>query len=436
MQSVISFIMSVITIIASFFGIVQKEPVLPASTDNFVPVVRFFACCDTHVTEDYEEYERAGRITKLFEVAYDFAEKDENYKNLDAAMFVGDCTNNGTDKQFEIFENEIKAGIKDGTQLLAIAADHHDGWIGPSCLDSISAITGLDSDFHIVINGFHFIGISSSKNSYDQYAPYQRTWLKEQLETAKNDDPNKPIFVCHHEHIMGTVYGSDAIDTWGITYFNDILNQYPQVVHFSGHSHYPLNDPRSVIQGKFTTVGVGSMFYAEYRYKADIKIRPAGSNRCAQAWIVEADKDNNIRLTGIDVNTAEILCQYILPTLCDKSEYVYTDNNMKLLSSAPEFDSDAKLEISKNEDGTFNVTAPAANSTDGKIILAYVIRVYDSLGICVHNEHIMNDYYTSDSYKSVTFNCKLKSGYKVEVTAENAYYMASEPLCADITGEQ
>jgi len=432
MKAVISFIMSAITLISSFFGIVQKDPVLPADTEDFVPVVRFFACSDTHVTDYYETSNRAGRITKLFNVAYEFAENDEYYKKLDAAMFVGDCTDNGTDAQFKILEDEINAGKRDGTQILAIAADHHDGYIGPSSLDSISKITGIDSDFHVVINGFHFIGLSASKNSYDQYAPYQRRWLREQLKAAAADDPSKPIFVCHHEHVVSTVYGSDPLDSWGIAYFNDILNQYPQIVHFSGHSHYPINDPRSVVQGKFTTVGTGSMSYAEFRYKTNIKIRPSDNGRCAQAWIVEADKDNNIRLTGIDVNTGYVLCQYVLPTLCDKSEYVFTKENMKKLSSAPKFSADANLDVVNNGDGTYTVSAPKAESTDGKIVFAYRIKVFNSLGMQTHTEYTVNDYYLKDSYDVISFTVKAKAGYRVEVTAENAYYMSSAPVAAEI----
>lgn len=428
MKAFISFLMSAIAFISSFLGIAQKEPVLPAETDGFVPVVRFTACSDTHVTDYYEESDRAGRITKLFEVAYDFAQNDPYYNKLDAAMFVGDCTDNGTDKQFETLGEEIAAGKREGTQLLAIAADHHDGYIGPSSLDSISDISGLDSDFHAVINGFHFIGLSASKNEYDAYAPYQRRWLKEQLKAAAADDPEKPIFVCHHEHVLSTVYGSDPLDTWGIAYFNDILNKYPQIVHFSGHSHYPLNDPRSVVQGNFTTVGTGSMSYAEFRYKEKIKIRPSDNGRCAQFWIVEADAGNNVRLTGIDLNSADILCQYVLPAVCEKSEYVFTEKNQKLLSSAPAFGDGAVLEIADNHDGTYTVTAPKAVATDGKIVFAYRIRVFGTTGIQTHTEYLVNDYYLSNPYESVSFTVKARTGFRVEVTAENAYYMSSDPL--------
>ena len=432
MQSAISFVMSVITFISSFLGLTPAEPVMPASTEDFVPVVRFLACSDTHVIENYEESFRAGRIVKLFNVAYELAEQDEYYQKLDAAMFVGDCTNSGTDKEFEIFADEINRGKKEGTQILAVAADNHDGYAGAAALEKISSITGLGSDFHIVINGFHFIGISAAKKGVGRYTPAQRTWLKNELDKAKADDPGKPVFVCNHEHVLGTVYGSSIVDSWGTAYFKDILKNYPQVVHFSGHSHYPLNDPRSVVQCGFTAVGTGSMNYAEFTYGLKNKIHPAGNEKLAQAWIVEADKDNNVRLTGIDTNTAAILCRYVVPAVCEKSERVFTKNNMKLLSSAPAFDADAALEIEPNGDGTFTVTAPAAKSTDGMVVFAHTVKVFNKAGIKTYSEYAIYDYFISDSSEYVSFTVKAEEGYKIELTAENAYGMFSAPLSAVI----
>ena len=430
MPRIIAFLLSIISIFTSLFG--ASDGNLPVADDDFVPVIRFFACSDTHVTENYEQSERAGRITKLFNLAYDFAESNPYYTKLDAALFVGDCTDNGKDNEFEIFDAEIKAGIREETTLLAIAANNHDGYIGKSCLEKISEITGLDSDFHVVINGYHFIGISCSATENAHYSPYQRVWLRQQLKEASADDPNKPIFVCHHEHVLESVYGSDILDQWGNLYFKDILACYPQVVHFSGHSHYPLNDPRSIAQIGFTTIGTGSMSYAEYRYGIDIKIRPEGNGRCAQAWIVEADANNNIRLTGIDVNDGGILCQYVLPTTCDSSERVFTKANIFKISSAPKFAEDATLTVTDNNDGTYTVIAPAAESTDGFVVFSYRIRVYDKLGIQTHTEEIVNDYFLNVSRSETVFTIDAKPGYSIEVTAENSCYMSSEALCATI----
>lgn len=430
MKAIMSFFMSIITFFCSIFGFAKTPAIEPEATDDFQAVVRFMVCSDTHMNLDHEE--KIGRIPAAFNFAYNFASNDKYYNKLDAAMFVGDVTDNGTQEQFDLLSSEINKGIKDGTTLLAIAAKNHDGYAGAACLDSLRAITDMDSDFHVVINGFHFIGLSRSKVENSHYSPYQRTWLKEQLEQAAADDPNKPIFVCHHEHVYNTVYGSSPYEGWYTTYFKDILKQYPQVVHFSGHSHYPLNDPRSVVQGDFTTVGTGAMAYMEFTYKTDRTIHPDKNNEAAQAWIVEADANNRIRLTGFDVIHGEILCQYVISSLTDKDTFVYTKSNMKKLSSAPAFDENAKVTVKSEEDGTCTVTAPAAKSTDGNIIFLYRVRVYNTAGIQTHTEYIINNYWQNDTYDTVSFNVEAKPGYKVEVTAENAYYMESAPVSATV----
>ena len=88
-------------------------------------------------------------------------------------------------------------------------------------------------------------------------------WAKEELKKAAEDDPTKPIFVQQHYHITNTVYGSDL---WGTDVFTSILNKYPQVIDFSGHSHYPINDPRSIWQGRFTALGCGTLAYFELEF--------------------------------------------------------------------------------------------------------------------------------------------------------------------------
>ncbi|MCR5150546.1 MAG: metallophosphoesterase [Clostridiales bacterium] len=431
MKSLFAFFMSIISFISSLLGLNPVKVIQPFKTDSFEPVVRFMVCSDTHMNLSVEE--RIGRIPKAFDFAYAFAQEDENYKKLDAAMFVGDLTDNGTKEQFALFESQVKEGIREGTTLLAIAAKNHDGYVGVSCLDSLKAITNMDSDFHTVINGFHFIGISRSKNEVEHYSPYQRRWLKEQLDEAKKDNPDKPIFVCHHEHVSNTVYGSSSYEGWGRKYFKDIFEQYPQVVHFSGHSHYPLNDPRSVFQGDFTAVGTGSMAYMEMTYKLDRTIHPGKYNEAAQAWIVEADAENKIRLTGYDVLHGDILCQYVIPSLTDKDTFVYTEKNMKMISSAPVFDEKSEITVKKEEDGKYTVSVPKANSVDGNIIFLYRIKVYNKMGVKVHSEYIINNYWQNDTYNDISFNIKAKPGYEVKITAENAYYMESQPVTATIS---
>jgi len=78
-------------------------------------------------------------------------------------------------------------------------------------------------------------------------------------------DPTKPFFFVQHQHPKGTCFG-----VWGCGNDRGVamqaLDRYPNAVVFSGHSHYPLTDERSLWQGAFTSVNAGSLRYASHDY--------------------------------------------------------------------------------------------------------------------------------------------------------------------------
>jgi predicted phosphodiesterase len=78
--------------------------------------------------------------------------------------------------------------------------------------------------------------------------------------TMEKCDPLKPFFYVQHPHPRDTVYGRDA---WGVDdgTSTKLLSAFPQAVAFSGHSHEPLTNERSLWRGAFTSVATGSLRY-------------------------------------------------------------------------------------------------------------------------------------------------------------------------------
>lgn len=76
----------------------------------------------------------------------------------------------------------------------------------------------------------------------------------------EKSDPSKPFFYVQHPHPRDTVYGRDA---WGVDDGTStrLLSAFPQAVAFSGHSHEPLTNERSIWRGAFTSVATGSLRY-------------------------------------------------------------------------------------------------------------------------------------------------------------------------------
>lgn len=426
MSSFTSIILAIMTFILSITAQFNTVKVKEEKSD-FQPVLRFTVCSDTHV-ETFGDAP-SGRIQKMLQLAYDKAEECDTYNTLDAAMFCGDVTDNGTDFQFHSFASAVRSVIKDETQVLAIVAKSHDSYQGKTSRDIITEMTGVPADWHYVINGYHFIGVSTSPDEDENYSSEQVEWLDAELAKAVADDPEKPVFVTHHEHVSDTVYGS-AEGEWGINVFSEVLKKYPQAVHFSGHSHYPLNDPRSITQDSFTCIGTGAIKYMEFTVDGESRIHPDDYKKAGQFWLVEVDKDSNIRLRGYSVVSGALLCEYILKNPAKDENRTY-DSDYTDSSSAPAFPQNAKISVSKIGSKA-TVKIPAAESTDGKIVFLYRVYSYDKDGEIVDSQWHLNNYWMQPEYESVKITVKAVKGGHIEAVAENAYGMQSAPLTAEV----
>lgn len=103
-----------------------------------------------------------------------------------------------------------------------------------------------------IINGYHFVSLAQYQNI---------NILKRNLETAAAaSKPGQPIFVITHVPPRATTGGSGGKAS-GDGQLRALLNKYPQVIVLSGHNHSRLLDARSIWQGEFTAVNLGSLAY-------------------------------------------------------------------------------------------------------------------------------------------------------------------------------
>ena len=82
------------------------------------------------------------------------------------------------------------------------------------------------------------------------------SWFEEQIKLALENNDNKPIFVTTHFPPKNTVYGSQE---WGDDTLNEYFKKYPQIINFSGHSHFSLIDERSIYQKDYTAIQTQSI---------------------------------------------------------------------------------------------------------------------------------------------------------------------------------
>ena len=397
------------------------NPQAPDDTGEFTPVMRFIVTSDSHITTIGDV--QTSRLEKMIKLGNKIAKKDKEYNKLDAVLIAGDVTDMGTKIAFGSIKAALVPVLKKETQFLAtVSTSHDDRTLGKESLYLYESIMGQETDFHRVINGFHFIGISASKTEGEHYSEYQKEWLVKELDKAVADNPDKPVFVIQHEHILNTVYGSSDFEGWGMPDFAEILKNYPQVVDFSGHSHYPINDPRSIWQGEYTAIGTGGLYYAEVTVD-DIKtVHPKGYRFASTFWMVEIDADNRMRLRAVDLLSQEYLCEYILEGPADRS---YTPEKQKARSEAPAFADNAKLRVA-NGKAVFD----AAQSQDGMPIFLYRAFAVDTEGNRTPVGKTVPKYFRYDVPDTVKITLEnLPDGdYAIEVVAENCYGIQSEPL--------
>ena len=290
----------------------------PEQPEGKEVVLRFVAMSDVHIGAVKDtDYNRFGQA---MEAAYEYAES-QLYNRLDALLVAGDMTNYGYENEIKAFKKGLDAFVKKETKTQLIMGNHeYFVEAGDHVIERWERILERKKNTHDVINGYHFINLSLS--DYSDYGP-SLTWLKEELAKAAADDPKKPIFVQNHYPVTDTVYGSDL---WGTDQLTEIFNQYPQIIDFSGHSHYPINDPRSIHQDTFTSLGCGTLSYYELEPGMIYGTIPPNASNACQYYIVEVHADYSVNIKLYDVLTKQFFpIEYEIAHPSDPATFVYTE---------------------------------------------------------------------------------------------------------------
>ena len=275
------------------------EKIAKETQEDFTPVFRFAVASDVHISAS--DNTNAERLAKLFETAYDYSDNHASYNSLDALVLCGDNCDRGEDAEYEILNRVIKENIREDTEFISVMGNHEFAATG---LDGYERNMGEDRDKHVVVKGFHFIGMSPNPTD-TWHTPDQLFWLAKELRKAEKDAPDKPIFTMQHGHIWNTVYVSRSWYTQMSLFVHMVYSQYPQVVNFSGHSHGPVNNPINIWQNNYTQLGAGTLNYFEMERDIGDETVPEGSRNAAQYLIVEVDAQNRVRIQPFNILPGE-----------------------------------------------------------------------------------------------------------------------------------
>jgi 3',5'-cyclic AMP phosphodiesterase CpdA len=344
----------------------------------------------------------------------------------DAFVVVGDLTDSGLTVEYDKFFTAYNAR-KQSQVVSLFAIGNHDYWNGLSDIDAQKLFlvkTGMESLYYRkVINGYHFIILGTEDGVTEgTFTREQIKWLAEQLKQANDDDPKKPIFVFHHQPMKDTIYGSE----WGFSnnrdLFYDTLKEYPQVISFSGHTHYPLSEPRIIQQKDFTSIGTST---GAYMCLEDGKIQfdiPEGAFFLNQALIVEV-YDDKLLMKRRDIHNNDWTGEPFEITLpATKSTFTYTDSRD---ITPPYFTEDATIACVTEQISNSSITVTFSQALDNLLVHEYKIKVINGETGEIEKEILaFSEFYRDPKPNAITLKIEgLKSDtlYEIKVYAIDSF---------------
>ena len=313
--------------------------------------------------KDYIQY------TKNFKKALEILKEN----GVDVLIIDGDITNCGYPEAYDNFLtqfNSVYGDIKnENVPILNLIMGNHDYWNlngeknSPKNNEERQKLfeekTKEKPYSHKIINGYHFINWSCDNGTLEN--PYTDfSWFEKQIELAKSND-NKPIFVTTHFPPKNTVYGSIE---WGADNLNEYFKKYPQIINFSGHSHFSLIDERSIYQKDYTAIQTQSISYIELeggKINGSIPMDENGNTMISAKncmGLICDVYDTQVVIKRISFEKNEFYGKdWIIDVPIDKNNFKYLHNEMAEHSTKPYFifekDEDKKIIFEKKDNKYF-----------------------------------------------------------------------------------
>ena len=435
------------------------------------------AISDVHIEGSSDAY--ANKFTSaLNQLKVKAAESDAN--GIDGVMVVGDLIQRAEITMAQNFKALYEDVFKPTEVPMIYTIGNHDmnpkyDWTPSTVAQSVAMANTFGDEYfktdidntmrnnyearHCVIGGYHILAVTPNGDQPITYSPNVITWLDQQLDAITKTDPNRYVIVLTHPMIYNTIYGSllgedggvwtsTLPNYWATRVLTGVLEKYPQVVSFHGHLHFPINDPRSLWQGKWTALGCGST-----RYMA---IEPAGwegisstptvmndANNFSQGYLVQFDVNGNMRIVKMDFfNNGTIGEPYVMqyPDAAGANLAKYNNVTRKAANQAPTMSTIDAKDVKEAE--TASVTFAAGK--DDEFVHHYIVTL-SKAGNVVATKKILADFYlhpkTSEMKSSwtVDFGTLSESGqYTVTVVAVDSWDAESAPVsatfnCGDVT---
>ncbi len=217
--------------------------------------------------------------------------KSKATDGIDVLLMAGDYTFTGQENDAVSFRNELTAFIDPKRTAIVPACGNHDtcwkgcmradGWdkVWSPVLNNLAEDSdGEHGNYHIVVGGYHFLTVEAERYNPNLFTDHTASWLHDTLTAITAADPERYVFVATHGAAEKSgIYGADPkLDGYTAVWGNsptlyDMLCDFPQAVLFTGHTHYSLENERSIMQRDFTAVNAGGVSDIASIWKTEAK---------------------------------------------------------------------------------------------------------------------------------------------------------------------
>ena len=442
--------------------------VVPFDEENIV--LSFGAISDTQ-----HKYSGIDTLSKL---ASALAQLDaaamETGDGLDAILFVGDLVQSAQTTQVEEFRNTYESILSPSAVPLIFSLGNHDVECGGGYTyenltmesfynifgDKYRAYEEATSDLsigctHTVVNGYHFLCINPIDKEYIGtdaggvlYSDAVKSWLDATLAKITAENPGQYVFLNTHPMLYDTTYGSTLLTgnhRWYTKDLTSIVEKYPQVITFGGHTHFPINDERSIMQTKFTSLGCGSVTYLaiENGYTNVSGTVPSDASQSSAGLLLEVDKNGNVRITRMnfaDGTTFKDAWEISAPQADGSHLTKYTKDRANS-NKAPEMKGEVKVSTTVVGGNTVGAVVFDAGEDDD-FVHHYEVNVTNASTGALVNEisYLTNFYLHSNPKETMPKSYSISLGalpagveYKVEVVAVDSWGAKSAAATATVT---
>lgn len=448
------------------------------------PRLRFGVVSDVHI--------RWGENIDTFRRALEYFRD----RGADAVMICGDITDFGVVGDLEAIARAWEAVFPgnrapDGRTVEKVFVTGNHDWVGHTYGSSVKkrfpdpdvfAKNVLQKDlkghwerifrepfapiYLKTVKGYPFVGVHWVQNDCNGRCERFNAGIREfYARHAKAFDPALPFFHAQHPHPKNTCYGPWAWgrDDGGST---AALAAFPNAVAFSGHSHYPLTDERTVWQGAFTSIGTSSLRYSaptaeqwpspgyeNYSGADEMKTMPrlwTGDGR--QGLLVSVYEDAMVVSRREFMTGCPLGGDWVLPLPCAEAK-PFAAAVRAAASRAPAFAPGAGIIVTKTKGKTrgtkktpaavkptYTLTFPAALSTSLARVHEYEVRFTGSDGKTAVRRLVAPGFHQPLGHKRVTADvvCSFvaetlpPAPLAVEVRPLSSWLKAGPPLTATI----